>query len=78
MLASDPLDIELEERKAEREFCFVQWYEMIDESILAVDKIGAVLNCMRLRWQETPGEPNLLLGSKKYGLLSMESVRVVI
>lgn len=43
-----------------------------------MDKIVAVLNCLRLRWQNTLGELNLLLFSKEYRLVLLESIREVL
>lgn len=46
---------------------------MIDDSNLAVDKINAVLNGLRLRWLKTPGEANLLPYGKEYGLIPLKN-----
>lgn len=56
---------EMKESGAENEFCCVQWFDIVGESILPVDQIDAVLKCLRLRRQETLGQNNLLLSREK-------------
>lgn len=74
----DPPEFKLEKSGAENQFRFVQWFEVIDISILPVDEIYAVLNCQRLRWQRTPSEDNSLSFSKEYESFSLESIHAVV
>lgn len=78
LLYSNQSDTDREEKKAGCESGFVQWYEIIEESIQLADKVDAVLNCLWLQWQQTPGEPDLLFPSKEYGLVLLVSVRAVV
>lgn len=71
--AAHPSDIKFEDIDTENEFCWVKWYEIIDESILSVEIIDAVLNCSQLQWQRIPVEADLASCYKEYGLFSLES-----
>lgn len=53
-LSSDPLKFWFEESEAKNEFCSVQWFEIIDETILTVDKLDTALKCLRLQWRKLP------------------------
>lgn len=39
---------------------FVQWFEVLDEMAFPLDKIDSVLDCVRLRWQQTCSKAGLI------------------
>lgn len=57
------------------ELYFVQWYEIQIGLLLPMDMIDGLLNCIRLRWQRVPGESNVMLTRKEFGLVPLESIR---
>lgn len=40
--------------------CFLQWYEVLDNSALRVDDIESALTCIRLRWHRSDKVPGIL------------------
>lgn len=60
------------------DFCFIQWYEIMNKGCSFVDEIDRTLNSIRLRWQENPGKEGQLLASKENGLVPVESIRGVV
>lgn len=66
---------ERETRTLDRKFCFVHWYEILDEDGLAIDNIDKVLSCIRLRWKQIPEEPHALSTAKDFGHVPLESIR---
>lgn len=57
------------------ELAFFRWFEVIDESLPSIDKIGRVLNYVWLRWQGTCRQADLLSPSVVYELIPFESVK---
>lgn len=53
---------------------FVQWYETSDKTAVRINKIAFILSFIRLQWQRTPGEENVISESKKYRLVPLECV----
>lgn len=54
---------------------FVQCFEVIDESLLRIGKTDRDLNCMKLRWQLTCAQADLLSSAVEYGMIPLESVK---
>lgn len=57
-----------------REFCFVQYYDVLGADNLEVDAIDKKLNCIRLRWHRTQGDGSYA-SSREYGLVPVDSIR---
>lgn len=48
---------------------------MIEKRSLPIHSIDRVLNCLRLRWQRTCGNAELLLSPAEYELIPLESIK---
>lgn len=54
--------------------CFVQWYETLNRNLLPIDKIDRAPSCIRLKWDQNPGEPHVLKAGKELALVPKESI----
>lgn len=57
----------------QREFCFLQYFEVLGREKLCVDNIDSALKCIRLRWHRTQGN-NAYSSAKEFGLVPVESI----
>lgn len=57
-----------------REFCFLQFYEVLGEEKLSVDEMDSTLKCIRLRWHRTQGN-NIYSSGKEFGLVPVECIK---
>lgn len=67
-------ELKVDSKLRDLELCFVQLYERVNRNILKFDKINEVLSCIRLWWQKTPGEENLLSVAREYSLILIDSL----
>ena len=57
-----------------KEFCFLQYYQVVDKVRLPPDQIDSTLNCVRLQWHRTAGD-NAYYSAPEFGIVPVESIR---
>lgn len=59
----------------EPEMAFVQWYEIMDDQKLCIDKMDKTLGCIRRRWQQGSCEGGKISSAAEYDLIVVGSIR---
>lgn len=56
------------------ELCFVQYFEVLSDKKMKVEKLVIKFGCFRVRLHRTSGEPRKFSARKKYGLVLFGAV----
>lgn len=63
------------DKNVTQELAFVQYYEVLGEKELKMDRIDLILDCIRLQWQKTKGEYGKTSSAKYYDLVPVDTIR---
>lgn len=61
--------------EVEREFCILQYYQIVCAEEHSIDAVDRHSNCVRLPWDRKPAEPNKLRAARKHGLVQCDRMR---
>lgn len=58
-----------------REYCFLQYYEVLNGYDLSIDAVDNYLNCIRLPWHRKAGEAERYTSGIEYSIVPLDSIR---